>query len=87
MATYYEYACDRLSEVYSKVDKAFDKYKERINGFEDWKRELIEMYEYLVGSEPRIEGDYWMIDDHRGYDLWLMYEQGINAPQVISEAK
>ncbi len=63
------------------------RYRNKIKGFEDWKDKLIEMHKYLTGQEPRIEGDYWMVDDDTGYDLWLMYERGINAPTKIDRAQ
>lgn len=76
-----------LEYAYHVEAKALCDYRNRIKGFEEWKEKLIEMHEYLTGQKPRIEGDYWMVNDDTGYDLWLMYEQGINAPIKIDEAQ
>ena len=76
-----------LEYAYHVEAKALCDYRHFIKDFEEWKEKLIEMHKYLTGQKPRIEGDYWMVDDDTGYDLRLMYEQGINAPTKLDKAQ
>jgi len=76
-----------LKDLYRVLANSLYDYRHFIQDFEEWKEKLIETHEYLTGRKPRIEGDYWMVDDNTGYDLRLMYEQGINAPTKLDKAQ
>lgn len=76
-----------LKDMYRVLANSLCDYRHFARDFEEWKEKLIETHEYLRGRKPRIEGDYWMVDDDTGYDLRLMYEQGINTPTKIDKAQ